>query len=93
MSLSDYRKLIDLEPGAYIAVRVEDPNARRPITLEANLEGRGIVLVLDESEAGELFDTLAAALRTVIGGRAVAKLHDTPRRAGSGPVSDASGKV
>lgn len=94
MSLRDFRKLIDVgAAGDYVGVIVEDPTAARPIRLELGADGYDdLQLRLDESEAGELFDALAQALREVVGGRASVKLHtDTP--GGGIPVSDPSASI
>lgn len=95
VSLRDYRKLIELgEPGAaaYIGLSIEDPTRARPINLEVNLDGVGIVLMMDESETGELFDSLAQVLRELLTAQTQHKLHtDTPR--GDGPVSDGSASI
>lgn len=95
MSAVDFRHLAELggdgtDRAAYWAVAVEAPTDARPIRLEVNLDGQGIVLQLDYSEAGELFDTLAQALGIVVAAHgnpaaaaAVVGLEaarDTPRR-------------
>jgi hypothetical protein len=93
VSLTDFRKLIDLGPGrSYIAVQVTEPTAHRPVVLELNVEGHGVVVPLEEGEAGELFDALAAALRTVVGGLASAKLHPDTPPSGT-PLSGPSGNI
>lgn len=93
MSLTDFRKLIDVGTGrSYIAVQVTDPTAPRPVVLELNVEGHGVVVPLDFSEAGELFDALAAAQRTVVGGLASAKLHPDTPPSGT-PLSGRSGNI
>lgn len=72
MSAVDFRRLAEVGdpdgPPAYWAIRVQNPTEARPIVLDVNLAGTGIVLPLDYSEAGELFDTLAQAMGLVVAG-------------------------
>lgn len=85
MALTDYRAIVEVAGGAYIAVEVTDPTAHRPIRVTTS----GPVLELGEHEAGELFDVIAGAIRAVVQGAVTVKLHaaDTPRDGGNGGVS------
>lgn len=78
MSATDFRRLLEQgspsDPFSSIGVIVEDPHSPRPIMLDVQSDGEGLLLSLDYSEAGELFDTLAQAMSVVITGTASAKL-------------------
>lgn len=81
MALTDYRAIVELAGGSFVAVEVTDPTSHRPIRVQTS----GPLLELGEHEAGALFDALAGAIRTVVQGSATVKLHsvDTPRPPGS----------
>lgn len=94
VSLADWRKLLDIGPGPgdYLAMSIEDPTAARPIRFELCVDGYELHTQLDESEAGEIFDTLAQALRELIAAQAQGKLRtDTPPR--GIPLSDRSASI
>jgi hypothetical protein len=72
MSEIDYRGIVELDhadrPGSYVGVIVEQrptDTYRRVIEVQLAVGQQQRALFLDESEAGELLDAIAGALRAI----------------------------
>lgn len=80
MALQDFRQLVDVGTWGHVGVELRAVNAAeqypRPIAINVS----SLHLELHESEAGQLLDAIAGALRILADGRGAEGVSDTPGR-------------